>query len=96
MSPAATALWCVAIALLSLKVFATILLLLRPAAERLADRDGVWLWWATKITPVLAVPCMIAAALIEHDGGGLWVWSAMMVFVAIAVPLKVWQRFGRA
>jgi len=96
MSPAATALWCVAITLLGLKAVATVILLCRPPAARLADRRGLWLWWSTKITPVIAVPCLIAAALIEDDRGGLWVWSVMMVFVSVAVPIKVWQRFGRA
>ena len=94
MSPAATGLWGAAIALLGLKAVATIVLLLRPRGRRLATAQGKSLWWATKIAPVLAVPCLIAAALIEHDRTGLWIWSLMMVFVAVAVPIKVWQRFG--
>jgi hypothetical protein len=95
MSPLAASLWVAAIALLALKLVATIVLLLRPPATRLASARGRWLWWATKITPVLAVPCLIAAALLEHDRTGLWVWSLMMVFVAVAVPLKIRQYFGR-
>jgi len=96
MSPLAASLWVVAIALLVLKLVATIILLLRPRATRLATTQGRWLWWATKITPVIAVPCLIVAALIEQDRTGLWVWSLMMVFVVVAVPLKIWQRFGQA
>ncbi|MBB4099772.1 hypothetical protein [Sphingomonas kyeonggiensis] len=96
MSPLAASLWVVAIALLVLKLVATIILLLRPRATRLATTQDKWLWWATKITPVIAVPCLIIAALIEQDRTGLWVWSLMMVFVAIAVPIKIGQRFGRA
>ncbi|NIJ65847.1 hypothetical protein FHR20_002809 [Sphingomonas leidyi] len=94
MNPLATLLWTVAIALLGLKLVATVVLLRRPPEARLADRRGLRLWWATKIAPVCAVPCMIAAALVEHHRAGLWIWSLMMVFVAVAVPLKVWRRFG--
>lgn len=96
MSPLAASLWAAAIALLVLKLAATIVLLLRPPATRLATGRGQWLWWTTKITPVIAVPCLIVAALIEHDRTGLWVWSLMMVLVAVAVPIKIRQRFGRA
>ncbi|MEP9359095.1 hypothetical protein [Sphingomonas sp. KR3-1] len=88
-------LWTAVILLLGLKLIATMILLPRPRAERLADRQGVWLWWATKITPILAVPCMIAIAWIENDRGGLWVYPLLMVFVLVAVPVMVWRRFGR-
>jgi len=95
MSPLAASLWAVAIGLLGLKLAATIILLLRPSATRLATVQGKWLWWATKITPIIAVPCLIVAAWIEQDRAGLWVWSLMMVFVTVAVPIKIRQRFGQ-
>lgn len=96
MSPLASLLWGLAIALLALKAGATAILLLRPPATRLVSAEGRLLWWATKLTPVVAVPCLIAAALLEHDRAGFWIWSLMMAFVAVAVPIKIWHHFGRA
>jgi hypothetical protein len=89
-------LWLAVILLLGLKVIATLILLARPPELRLASRHGVWLWWATKITPVFAVPCLIAIAWIENDRVGLWVYPLLMVFVLVAVPVMAWRRFGHA
>jgi hypothetical protein len=89
-------LWTAVILLLGLKLVATLILLRRPPESRLADRQGRWLWWATKITPVLAVPCLIAAAWIEQDRAGMLVYPLLMAFVLVAVPLMAWRRFGRA
>lgn len=87
-----------AMALLSLKLFVTIVLLLRPRATWFDTLSGAAMWWASKITPVIAVPCLIAAALLLHDRDMLRLFSALMVFVAVAVPWKIWSRFyaGRA
>lgn len=85
-------LWTAVILLLGLKVVATVLLLRRPAETRLATRQGRWLWWATKITPLLAVPCMIAAARIEQDRAGMLVYPLLMAFVLVAVPVMIWRR----
>ncbi|WP_404336053.1 hypothetical protein AB2M62_18075 [Sphingomonas sp. MMS12-HWE2-04] len=89
-------LWCAVIALLGLKVIATLILLRRPPAARIAGRHGLWLWWSTKITPIVAVPCLIAIAAMERDRASLWVFSLLMLFVLVAVPIVVWRRFGRA
>jgi hypothetical protein len=85
-----------AVILLGIKLAATIVLLARRPEARFEGRLAWPLWWSTKITPVLAVPCLIAAALITHRDGDFWVWSAMMVFVAVMVPVMIWKRFYRA
>jgi hypothetical protein len=84
-----------AVTLLAIKLIATIVLLARGARRHqpLPGAYALPLWWATKITPVLAVPCLIAAALISRRAGDVWVWSAMMVFVAVMVPVMIWKRF---
>jgi len=77
---------------LSLKVVATLALL--SVGKEARDRPG-WgggLWWATKITPVIAVPCLIAIAWLRSMTGQAWVFAAMMVFVIVAVPLKIRRR----
>jgi hypothetical protein len=56
---------------------------------------GAWLWWATKITPVIAVPCLIWLAWIQRVTDHMWALMAMMLFVVIAVPIKVRQRRNR-
>lgn len=86
--------WVVAVSL-GAKVLATILLLAIDKSD--SDRPG-WgtaLWWATKLTPIVAVPCVAWIALIEHDRELLWVMIGLAAFVAIAVPLKIRQRNKR-
>lgn len=85
----------VAIFLIGIKAMATAVLLRRESATRFDGASGIALWWATKIAPLLALPCLIAIALIQQRQGDLFVWSALMLFVLIAVPLMVWQRFYR-
>ncbi|MEI9851047.1 MAG: hypothetical protein WDN24_09610 [Sphingomonas sp.] len=85
--------WTAAV-LVGIKAAATVVLLGRDRATWFGG-SGAWLWWSTKITPFLAVPCLIAIALIENRQGDFWVWSALMLFVVIAVPLVVWNRFYR-
>ena len=80
---------------LGLKVVATLVLL--SASSDLRDRSG-WgasLWWATKITPVIAAPCFTWIALLQGIANLVWVGMAMMLFVVIAVPLKICQRRNR-
>jgi hypothetical protein len=86
--------WIIVIAL-GLKVVTTILVLV--AGRELRDQPG-WgstLWWTTKITPVVAVPCLIGIALLEGERTLAWSFVAIGLFVAIAVPLKVRQRRRR-
>ena len=51
--------------------------------------------WTSKITPVLAVPGLIAISLLERDHDLLWLSLAMMLFVAVMVSVKIWRRFYR-
>lgn len=88
-------LWAAVILLLGVKLAATLILLPRSPEARLASPRGRLLWWATKITPLLAVPCLIAIAWIEQDRAGMLVYPLLMVFVLVAVPLIAWRRFGR-
>ena len=81
--------------LVGIKALATVILLARAPARRLSGAYGVPLWWATKITPILAVPCLIAIATIQRNTGELWAYSALMLFVLVMVPVMVWIRFYR-
>jgi high-affinity Fe2+/Pb2+ permease len=86
--------WMVA-ALLALKVAATLVLLRQDKARWFDTRRGALLWWSTKIVPLLALPCMIAIALLGRRPAEAWTYAALMVFVLIAVPLAIWSRFRR-
>lgn len=88
-------LWTAVTLLLGLKLATTFILLRHPAETRLATRQGRRLWWATKITPPLAVPFLIAAARLEHDRTDMLVYPLLMVFVLVAAPVMVWRRFVR-
>ncbi|MEO8723796.1 MAG: hypothetical protein ABI395_09805 [Sphingobium sp.] len=83
------------VALLGLKVAATVILLRRDKRTWFRHRWSAALWWSTKVTPLLAVPAMIAVALLQHKTGDAWGYAGLMVFVLIAVPLVVWRRFYR-
>jgi len=89
-------LWAAVILLLGAKLVATLILLPRPPQVRLATAGGRSLWWATKIAPVLAVPCLIAIAWIQKDRAGMLVYPLLMVFVLVAVPLMAGRRVRRA
>ncbi|MFS2110378.1 hypothetical protein ACCC88_11855 [Sphingomonas sp. Sphisp140] len=86
-------LWAAVILLLGTKLAATLVLLPRSSEARLASPQGRLLWWATKITPLLAVPCLIAIAWIEQDRAGMLVYPLLMAFVLVTVPLLAWRRF---
>ena len=86
--------WLVAV-LLSLKVVATIVLLMRNEKSWFLSRWSASLWWATKITPLLAVPCLMAIALQQQNTSDLWVYAALMLFAIVAVPSMIWRRFYR-
>ncbi len=83
------------VGLLGLKVAATIVLLARDKETWFHARWSAGLWWSTKVTPILAVPCMIAIALLQNRGGDAWAYGGLMLFVLIAVPIVVWRRFYR-
>ena len=80
---------------LGLKAVATLILL--TVGKDVRDRSG-WganLWWSTKITPVIAVPCGILIAWLQGMTDQVWIFIALMLFVVIAVPLKIRQRRAR-
>jgi len=80
---------------LGFKAVATLILL--NVSKDVWDRPG-WgaaLWWSTKITPVIAVPCAIWIAWLQRMTGQVWVFIALMLFVVVAVPIKVRQRRAR-
>ncbi|HEX8468089.1 MAG TPA: hypothetical protein VF620_09830 [Allosphingosinicella sp.] len=86
--------WTIAV-LLGLEAAATIVLLRRDRRTWFETPSGTFLWWSSKVTPLLAVPCMILVALLAHRLADAWAYGALTVFVLIAVPLGVWNRFGR-
>ena len=86
--------WVVVLSL-GLKIVATLVLL--RVRKEVWDRPG-WgavLWWSTKITPIIAVPCFIWIAWSQQLTGEVWLFAAMMVLVVVAVPLKIRQRRNR-
>jgi len=86
--------WVVVLSL-GLKVVATLVLL--TVSKAVWDRPG-WgsgLWWASKITPVVAVPCIIGIAWMQKLTDQLWLFGALMLLVVVVVPLKIRQRRRR-
>ncbi|WP_294248385.1 hypothetical protein [uncultured Sphingomonas sp.] len=86
--------WVVAL-MLGAKLIATLVLIL--VGKEVRDRPG-WgpvLWWVTKLTPIVAIPCAVAIALLQRQFDAASIFGAMALFVAIAVPLKVRQRQAR-
>lgn len=86
--------WIVAVTL-GAKVLATLILL--NFNKSIWDRPG-WgavLWWSTKITPIIAVPCVIYIAWLHGMTDQVSIFAALMVFVMVAVPWKIRQRRAR-
>ncbi len=86
--------WIVTV-MLGAKVLATLILL--NIDKSIWDRPG-WgaiLWWSTKITPIIAVPCVICIAWLRGMTDQVWIFVGLMVFVMIAVPWKIRQRKKR-
>ena len=49
----------------------------------------------TKLTPIVAIPCAVAIALLQRQFDAALLFGAMALFVAIAVPIKVTGRQAR-
>ncbi|MCA1654517.1 MAG: hypothetical protein ABR588_02335 [Sphingomicrobium sp.] len=86
--------WIVVFAL-TLKVGATLIILIGNKEMRDQPGWGSTLWWATKTTPIVAVPCLIWIAMLEGDASLAWLFLALGLFVIVAVPLKIRQRRNR-
>ena len=86
--------WVVALALGS-KVVATLIVLLVNRKARDQPGWGSVLWWVTKVTPIIAVPCLVLIAVLENDRGLVQLFLALGLFVIIAVPLAIRQRRKR-
>jgi hypothetical protein len=80
---------------LGLKLLATVLLLTIALPTTIYAKARSALWWSTKITPLIAVPCFIWLCACEGMTDYAWLGSALMVFVVIAVPFKIAQRRHR-
>lgn len=86
--------WIVAVAL-GAKILPTLILL--NFVKSVWDRPG-WgavLWWSTKITPIIAAPCVIYIAWLQGMTDQVWIFVGLMVFVMVAVPWKIRQRRAR-
>lgn len=86
--------WITAFAI-GLKVMATLFVLIVNKDMRDQPGWGSALWWVTKITPIVAVSCLICVALLQRDTGLVWFYCAAGLFVVVAVPLKIRQRRNR-
>ena len=80
---------------LGLKVVATVIVLAVDKDMRDRPGWGSWLWWSTKITPLVAAPCLIALALLQHLTTDIWLFGGLTLFVVLAVSYKVRQRRNR-
>jgi len=86
--------WTIVFAL-TVKLIATLIILIVNKEMRDQPGWGSTLWWATKITPIVAVPCFTWIALLEGDTSLVWLSLALGLFVLVAVPVKVGQRRNR-
>ena len=86
--------WLAALAI-GLKVAATLFVLIVNKDMRDQPGWGSTLWWVTKITPIVAVSCLIWIALMQREAGLVWFYCAAGLFVIVAVPLKIRQRRNR-
>ena len=86
--------WMVALAL-GAKAIATLVVLIVNKQMRDQPGWGSALWWVTKITPIIAVPCVLWIGLLAGDRSLVWVGLVLGVFIIIALPLKIRQRRHR-
>lgn len=86
--------WIVILAL-GAKGAATAIVLLVDIEARDRPGWGTILWWVTKVTPLIAVPCLIWLAFLEKEMGLVQLYLALGVFVVIAVPIAVRKRRRR-
>jgi hypothetical protein len=77
------------------KVVATLIVLLVNKEARDLPGWGSILWWTTKLTPIIAVPCLVWIAVLEKDPTLVQISLALGLFVLIAVPLAIRKRRQR-
>ena len=80
---------------LGAKVIASLILLAVGKKKRDCPGWGATLWWITKLTPIIAVPCMIWLALLQRVTSLFLLSLGLMLFVIVAVPFKIRQRRDR-
>jgi hypothetical protein len=76
----------------ALKILATGVLLSVDKDVRYRPGWGSGLWWATKITPLIAAPSATWIGVLEGLPLLVWVGTAMTLFAVVAVPMKIGQR----
>lgn len=86
--------WIVAVTL-GAKVLATLILLNLDKSVWDQPGWGAIRWWSTKITPMIAVPCVMYLAWLQGMTDQVWIFVGLMAFIMVAVPLKVRQRKKR-
>jgi hypothetical protein len=86
--------WTIVLAL-GVKLAATLIILIVDIEMRDQPGWGSALWWATKITPIIAAPCFTWIALMEGDTNLVWLGLALGLFVLVAVPVRIGQRRNR-
>jgi hypothetical protein len=86
--------WTVVLALTA-KLVATLIILIVNKEVRDQPGWGSALWWTSKITPIIAVPCFTWIASLEGDTNLVWLGLALGLFVLVMVPIKISQRRNR-
>lgn len=86
--------WLIVLAL-GAKLIATLILLAVGKEKRDCPGWGATLWWITKLTPIIAVPCMIWLTWLQRMTNLFLLFLGLMLFVIVAVPFKVRKRWDR-
>jgi hypothetical protein len=94
-SPAIVILTAIIVLAMAAKIVATAVLLIVGKAARDRPGWGSMLWWVTKITPVIAVPCLFWIARAENNIFMMKLSLGLGLFVAVAMPIKSAQRRHR-
>ncbi len=80
--------------LLGAKLMATLVLLNVDRELWFANTRNLSIWWLTKISPLIAMPGLIALGRLQNDTHLTWAGTAFTIFVFIAVPIKIRATFS--